>query len=59
MSRCNDDGVAAVLIRDSDGDPVSFVMDRFNPSFLTQSDFEDVLDIGLKSKDVIDLSETL
>jgi len=26
---------------------------------LTKSDFEDVLDIGLKSKDVIDLSETL
>ena len=59
VSRYNDNALASILIRDSDGDPVSFVMDRFNPSFLTQSDFEDVLDIGLKSKDVIDLSETL
>ena len=58
VSRFNEDGVGSVVIRDSLGVPVTFVMDSFETSFLTQANYEDILTIGLKSKDPIDLSET-
>jgi hypothetical protein len=59
ITRCNIDSNCSTLIRDSVGDPVTFVMDKFETAFLTQANYEDLLTIGLRSKDPIDLSKTI
>lgn len=59
VSRCNIDASASIVIRDSNSDPVLFVMDKFETSFKAQSKFQEVLTIGLRSKDPIDMSKTV
>ncbi len=47
------------LFRDSNGKPVSFIMDIFQPAFVTQVNFEDYLILGLKSTEYVDLNAML
>ncbi len=59
VSRVIEDSASAVVIRDSSGVPVEFIMTRFETSFLTQANYEDIVTIELESKDFVDMSETV
>ena len=49
----------AVVIRNASSVPIKFIMHKFETSFLTQANYEDILTIGLTSKDYIDMSKTV
>lgn len=58
VARCNISG-ATSLIRDSSSAAVKFIMDKYETSFLTQANYEDIVTIGLRSKDYVDMSKTV
>jgi len=53
------DAISAQLFRDASSDAVLFTMYKFELSYETQSEYKDILKIGFRSKDYVDLSKTL
>jgi hypothetical protein len=58
VARCNE-SQGTSLIRNASSVPIKFIMHKFETSFLTQANYEDILTIGLTSKDYIDMSKTV